>query len=49
MPHLVDVPVGVVPFSWYTLSPLFDLDGNVDSVADEMVGLVEGTGCRCGC
>ena len=47
--HLVDVVVRVVPFSWYTSSPLLYLDCNVNSIADELIGLVEGTGCRRGC
>ena len=46
--HLVDVAVGVVPFSWYTSSPLLYSDRDVDSVADEPIGLVEGRRCRCG-
>ena len=41
---LVDVSVRVVLFSWYASSPLFHTDCNVDSVANELIGLVEGTG-----
>ena len=40
--HLVDMAVGVVPFSWYTSSPLLYSNCDVDSVADESVWLVEG-------
>ena len=47
--HLVDVAIGVVPFSRYTSSPLLYSDCNVDSVANEPIGLVEGRGCWCGC
>ena len=46
--HLVDVAVRVVPFSRYTSSPLFYSDGDVDSVADEPIVLMEGRWCRCG-
>ena len=46
--NLVDMSVGMVPFSWYALSPLFDSYCDVDSVADETIGLVEGTGCQHG-
>ena len=47
--HLVDVAVGVVLFSWYASSSLLYSDSDVDSVADETVGLVEGRGCWHGC
>ena len=40
--HLVDVVVGVIPFSWYASSPLLYVYGDVDSVADKVIGLVEG-------
>ena len=42
--HLVDVVIGVVPFSQYASSPLLCSDCNVDSVADKLIGLVEGRG-----
>ena len=48
MTHLVDVPIGVVPFSWYASSPLLYLDCNVDSVGDKLIGLMEGRGCQHG-
>ena len=46
--HLVDVAEGVVPFSWYTSSPLLYPNCDVDSVADEPVWLVEGRRCQRG-
>ena len=46
--YLVDMAVRVVPFSRYTSSPLLYSDRDVDSVADEPVGLMEGRRCRRG-
>ena len=47
--HLVDVAIRMVLFSQYASSPLLYLDSDVGSVANELIGLVEGTGCWCGC
>ena len=37
LPHLVHVPVWVVLFSWYTLSPILYPEGNVDQVVNKPI------------
>ena len=48
-PHLVHMPVRVVPFSWYVSSPILYLKCNIDQVANELVWqMAEERGCWCG-